>query len=231
MPLEFTLCHPSQVRTHLIYLFGLVCLSQAANLVRLAQPAPIEVIGFWRLLGAALVMGLIASEGRPLFKRLKDTSSKEMLSISLSSVFFFTHLWTFFYAAHHTQIANCMILFAINPLFTSAGSALLFQEKFRLRHALAWGLALLATVALLSDQLSGVSKLNLGDLSALLSALLFAGYMLSSKKARRTLENSWFTFSIYFLSAILFLFSAFLQNYSLITWPLQTWLAILGLII
>lgn len=189
--------------THvLLYLLSIFSLSQAANLVRWTALPP-EVIGFWRLLGAGLLLLPFAAMhglARPDFWRDK----RRLGLIALTGVFFFAHLWTYFYAAQNTRIANCMILFATNPLFTAAGAWLLFRENFPRRLLVADLLAFGGIALLVSRSLSLESERLWGDLSALVSALFFSGYLLASKKTRQNTGNLPFTALMYLCTATFF---------------------------
>src|SRR3712207_4385551 len=115
----------------LLYIIAIASLSTSANLIRMAG-APVDVIGFWRLLASAAFLLPFALKNGDL-KAHFSRSKGELLMVFLSGLFFFLHLWTYFYSAQHTRIANCMIIFATNPLFVSLVSYFVFREKLTLR--------------------------------------------------------------------------------------------------
>lgn len=147
--------------------------------------------------------------------------------VFLSGLFFFMHLWTYFYSAQNTRIANCMIIFAINPLFVSLISYFAFGEKLTLRLFLAYIFAAVGIYNLVSHSLSFEQGFLWGDLSALLSAFLFSIYLVTGKKARMTIANSEYTFIAYVLTALLFGISGVAQGEKFWGYSSLTWLAII----
>ena len=213
---------------YFLYFVSLFGLAQSANLVRLAE-APLEVLGFWRLLVSALLFLPFALKNNFI---QNFRSAPQTLNFSLTSgFFFFTHLWTFFYASQNTTIANCMIIYSTNPLFTALGAWLFFNEKFTKRLAVAYILAFIGIYQLVSHNLDFDRGLVKGDFAALISALLFTGYLLTGKKVRHTFSNSAFSTTIYFTAAMLFLFTGLTKGIDFIHYPTQTWLAIGGSIL
>lgn len=213
----------------LLFFIAIISLSQAANLIRLAH-APIEVIGFWRLLLASFIMFSLAwrLQKRPWPKFI---SIKTKLTTILSGCFFFAHLWTYFYSAQNTTIANSMIIFSANPLFTAAFSIFIFKEKLSWKLALAYILAFSGLYLLLSHQIHFQDLSNLGNWSALLSALFYSGYILCGNKARQELPNLSYTWVVYLIVACLFFLTGNLREISWTTYPKTTWLAILGTVL
>lgn len=211
---------------HLGLLFiAILSLSQAANLIRWAA-APIDVIGFWRLLIAA---SLLLPSAWSLRLSLKQVPLKFFALNLLSGVFLFLHFWTFFYAAQNTKIANAMIIFATNPLFTALGAYLFFKEKITWRLALAYLLAGFGLFQLLNQSIKFSTEQLNGDLSALISAALFSGYILSGRGIRPHFDNRLYAFIIYSVTAILFGISALAQDLNFLGYPNKTWIAIVVL--
>lgn len=212
----------------LLYFVAILSLSQAGNLVRLAN-APAEVIGFWRLLSAAIIILPLAWYKGDLKHLLKK--SKEIKFVLLTGVLFFLHLWSYFYSVQNTKIANSMIIFATNPLFTALGASLIFKEKFTKRLALAYLLAFTGIFQLIKHHLNFDPELNKGNLSALISALFFSGYILSSNQSRKFFSNSSFAFLKYLVTACLFGITAWLTQVSFTEYPSITWMAIAGTVV
>lgn len=219
----------------LLYLLAITSLASSATLIRLAE-APVEVIGFWRLLASALIMlplAFIFGDLKQHFtflgqkQHLQTKTKFELGLVILSGFFFFVHLWTYFYSAQHTRIANCMIIFATNPIFVSLASFLIFREKLTLRLGLAYLFASIGIYRLVSHSLSFEQGFLIGDLSALLSAMLFAIYLVTGKKARETMANTEYTFIAYSLAAVLFGVTGLMAGKNFTNYPPQTWIAII----
>ncbi len=219
----------NRLKHFILFFIAILSLSQAANLIRLAA-APALMIGFWRLSGASLCMFLLRirnsrNQRTAFFEKPQD--SKIWLWTALSGTFFFLHLWTFFYAAQNTSIANCMVIFASNPVFTALGSWVFLKDRFEKRHGLAFIFAFIGIAVLVFDRLSWDSVRS-GDLSALTSAAFFSLYILMGKKARLQMSTDQFSWIIYAWTAILFFATGTFQNVVWTGYPPITWLAILG---
>jgi drug/metabolite transporter (DMT)-like permease len=221
----------SEPLKHLGFFFvAIISLSQAANLVRAAH-APALMVGFWRLAGAALLMlALRAWQTRKTNHFWEPVSRVTWIWSAVSGSFFFLHLWTFFYSAQNTSIANCMVIFSINPIFTALGAWIFLKDRFENRYALAFLLAFSGIAFLFSDRMS-LDTARIGDFSALISAFFFSIYILAGKKARLQMNTEQFTWIIYSIAALLFFLSGWHLQTQWLNYPSQTWWAILGTII
>lgn len=185
----------------LLYFIALLSLSTSSSLAKLNQ-MPVEVLGFWRLTIAATLLGLwVFVVKRTPFPKLE----KRLWWLALSGAFFFGHLWTYKYAAKNTSIANTMILFATTPVWSTFGSVLLFKEKLTVRLISAYILAALAVFILLYNQLHFHGANANGDISALISALFYALFMLSGKRSRAEYPHLIVSNIQYLVCAFLFL--------------------------
>ncbi len=219
------------MKYYLLFFIAIASLSQSANITRLAD-APALMIGFWRLLGASLcMMALHAFMSR---KNWQNFFQKVNLSTWIwtftSGFFFFVHLWTFFLAAQTTSIANCMVLYSCNPIFTATGSWLLLKDKVEKRHIVSFLLAFSGIALLAGDHLD-FSQGMTGELSAILSALLYSAYILTGKKARLHMHNEQFTCTIYLWGALLFFTIGSFKGVQWLGYPSLTWWAIAGYIL
>ncbi len=213
--------------THLfLYLIALFCLSQSAALAKWAA-APPELIGFWRLLAAGLIL-LPWAYWKAGLKEQWLNHKSDRKWISLTGLFFFAHLWTFFYASQNTLISHTMILFATNPLFVALGQWWLFKEKPPRRSLIAYFLAFTAVALLFQESRNNLNSQLGGDLSALASSLFFSIYILLSKKSREVFTNSVFTSVMYLSTAVFFAVLLFASQKSWTGYPINTWLAIAG---
>jgi drug/metabolite transporter (DMT)-like permease len=211
-----------------LFFMALFFLSQSSNWVRWSQ-SPIEVLGFWRLAVACAL--LLCWNARRLYlgSRWVGVSRRSLFFALSAGILLFAHLWTYKYQAHHTRIANGMILFAANPLFTALASTLFFREKLTPRLILAYLLSLSGIYYLVSHQLRFEPATLDGDLVALLSGALYSAYLLASQQARRELQNFEFSMIHFAMAAVCFLgLGAFREVPMMPTTP-QAWGAIVGL--
>ncbi len=204
----------------MLYFLALFSLSTSALFAKLNQ-MPSEILGFWRLgLSTVLLVGYLLFKKK--FPPLKLNHNTKWVFIS--GFFFFLHLWTYKYAAKHTLVSNTMVLFATNPIWASIGGRLYFNEKIYRRVYAAYFIAFLGILYLVWSNLTFTPEYNLGNLSALISALFYAAYMLTGNQAYSTYQ--YMTCAFFFLIASLFTGHNFIEGYSS-----SSWLAVVGLII
>lgn len=219
------------VAMHLIlYFTSLLALSTSPIFAKYSQ-IPIESLGFYRLALSAVLLLLFLSfrknfEIKKLFQLKLEPSTYWLTAAAFS---FFLHLFCYFYAAHHTSIANTTIVYASNPLFSSLLSALLFKEKLTWRFFISYFLAFIG-LSFLFQKNSIIEittfkdflflEFKLAEFAALLSAIFFAFYINFSKKARGYFNNETYAFIKYTIAAILFLIWGLGQNN--IIWPIPS---------
>jgi drug/metabolite transporter (DMT)-like permease len=204
----------------LLYFLALACLSTAPNWAKLNQ-MPAEVLGFWRLTIAASLLVIY----QVFYKKQALKQSKASLKwIVISGVLFFLHLWTYKYAAKHTLVSITMILFATTPLWTAIFNIFAFKERIQARTLVSFFIAFLGVFLLAKDQFNSASQNSTGNLSALISAVLCALYLITGKKARLHVSNLNFASLQYsvcafcFLVATLFTQADFFEGYTQISW-------------
>jgi len=186
---------------------------------------PSEVLGFWRMfIAAVLLTGWVFWYKKMPWPKFE----KKLWWLVLSGVFFFLHLWSYKYAAKNTSIANTMILFSTNPVWATAGSILLFNEKLTFRVILAYILAIVGIVILLYKQMHFHGQTLNGDMSALISALFYSAFMLAGKKSRQLYPNLIVSNLQYVVCAFLFLIVSFVINDSLAGYDRISWTAVIG---
>lgn len=216
--------------THLfLYSLAIFSLSQSAAFAKWAA-APPEVIGFWRLLAAGLILIPWAYWKSDLNLHWKAHPQYRKW-VYLTGLFFFAHLWTFFYASQHTLISHTMIIFATNPLFVAFGQWITHKEKPPAKTVYAYLLAFGSLIILFQHSQVESDFQFWGDLSALASSVLFSIYILLSKKCREVFPNSVFTSTMYTCTAVCFAVVLLFSNHSWIAYPSKTWIAIAGQVI
>lgn len=211
----------------LLYFMALSALSTAPIWAKLNQ-MPVEVLGFYRLAIAAGLLGLWI-----IFKKSgkKLQFSCNTLWVIASGFFFFAHLWTYKYAAKNTTVANMMIIFSSNPIWSSIGAIAFFGEKISKRLVISYLLALTGIFVLVAHDLNFGEGSLLGDWSATLSAMLYAAYMLTGKKARLFFDNTSYAFFQYTICALFFGFCIIGSGASMFDYGAISWISALGLVL
>jgi drug/metabolite transporter (DMT)-like permease len=194
-----------------LYLIALISLSQASIIIRWSQTDPL-LLGIWRLFLAAMVLrsfALISLNRKRLPQNSAQVSaqlsSRQWRNIILTGVFFFVHLYSYAWAAHHTTIAHLMLIYSINPVFTAIGNLVFFKEKITWRLIAAFVLAFLGLYFLVVSKTEQGNQSWDGDWAAVLAAITFSAYALLSKHSRKSIPNSIFTSTFYGIASMCFL--------------------------
>ncbi|MBL7545950.1 MAG: DMT family transporter [Bdellovibrionaceae bacterium] len=215
---------------YVIYVISIFSLSQASILIKLSAIPP-ETLGFWRLLGASTALLMFRSTQQSPHTIFTNIGQSRKW-ITLTGVFFYLHLWSYFYAAQNTSIAHCMILFALNPLFTAIGAKVFFKEPLEKNVIFSYAFALIGLYFLVQSRFSlGLQTGWKGELSALASGILYSLYTLLSKRSRTQINNWDFGIGIYFVCALCFLFTTQVLSTPLTGYSTTSWLALVGTII
>lgn len=210
-----------------LLLTSLFVLSQSAIFIRLAQ-APAPAIGFWRMIIALPVLaGFLFYHRRA--RDLLLLSLRQWASLALCGLFLFTHFYTWFLSVQMTSVANSMIIFSSNPLYTAIGAWLFFGERIHARHMGALALCFAGLYFMVRDSLSLSHEHFIGDLWGLACALLFSAYILVSKGIRHHLHNLPFAFSTYSFVAVYFFVVMLVLGIPFFGYSGRTWIGFIGL--
>jgi drug/metabolite transporter (DMT)-like permease len=148
---------------------------------------------------------------------------------------FFGHIWTYSYGAQKTSVAAAMILFSLNPLFTALASSKLVGDSVHPKVKWAMFFGFLALFLLFSEKHDPNDISFWGNVSAFASAILFSGYLLTSKMVRQKTNNISFTTLMYLVCALwFFVFMIATTDPAQENWvPIESsfWTAILALIL
>ena len=211
---------------HIVFLaVGLVAASQSGNIVRIGD-APGVAIAAWRLLLATAVLAPFAWRQR---KQLAQLSPRDAALLVVVGLTLAAHFVAFIMGVQRTTVANAMLFFAINPVFTALAGWWFYKERVgpRLIGAIALGVTGVAVMggtdlALSSDHL-------VGDALALLSAVLFSIYFSLGKHLRKSLSNTVYVTSIYGVAAVPCLLALPLLGHPVVDYSPETWLCFVGM--
>jgi drug/metabolite transporter (DMT)-like permease len=185
-----------KIKAIAVLLFAVVVISFVPILVKFAESeiSP-KAIVFHRLWIASAILGLGQAFMRKrsgLFPKqptpVNPYTSRQIGLLLLAGIFCTAHqiLWAF--SVTQTSLANSALLHNLTPLFVAVAGFLLFSQRFDRKFILGMIIAISGSVILgLDDLLYGTSKV-LGDGIALISAILFAIYLLLVERVRDRLD-------------------------------------------
>ena len=156
---------------------GVLAVSAAAILIRLAE-APAIAVAFWRCaLGAALLL-LPALMRRERFPRGRDLYVGVTSGVALGA-----HFGFWISSLDHTSVAASVVLVSTQPVFVAILAYLLFGERTS-PLSIAGILAALAGTAVIAGDDSVGSAALLGNALALVGAVTIAIYVLIGRSSR-----------------------------------------------
>ena len=163
--------------------FGAIAIGFAPVLVRLSSAGPVAT-AFWRITIALAVLApvcVLRRSSPPVAGRARGVAS----TLALAGVFFAADLSLWHWALLRTSVANATFLSNLAPVFVACAGWLLFRG--RVGGALLLGLAVAMPGAMMLVRGNAVLSATsiAGDGLAMLSALSYAGYLLTVKRGRR----------------------------------------------
>lgn len=219
---------PRVQRAYLALAVGILCIGLSAIWVKLAAvPGPVS--GFYRVLTAALVLAPWWLSKRADSPAHHLPAGRTLGLAVLGGVFFGLDLALWNTALLITSAAQATLLANNAPLWVGLGAMLFFRERLPGLYwlGLALGLAGMALVARPAGA-SGFS-LDTGSLLAIASSVMYAGYLLTTQRVRRSTNTLTFMTVSVVSSTLLLLALNVLLGQPLTGYPLQSWLALLGL--
>jgi drug/metabolite transporter (DMT)-like permease len=227
-------------------LLAILAVSTASLLIRFAQKeVPSLVIAAYRLSLAAIITGVFTL---PRYhKEIKTLNRNQFLLILLSGIFLAFHFAAWITSLELTTVTSSVVLVTTTPIWVSLFSPLILKEKISWKVGICLGIALLGSVVVtfsksctltnglpicnFSSSLKGEGGL-MGNALALLGALMAAGYVMSGRNLRKTI-NLWpYTLLVYSVAAVVLLSLCVLFRYSLLGFSFQSyiWLMLLAII-
>jgi len=202
---------------------GLVAASQSGNIIRLADAHPAVIVG-WRLVFATALSGAVAGRRLGELGRLTwgERGLLVLAGLALTGHFL---LWTA--AIQHTTVANTMVFFNVNPVFTATAAYLIFGERAGWRLWVAIGLGLAGVVTIGLGDLAFEPEHLVGDALAVGCSLLFTAYFLLGKRLRPKLDNRAYTTALYAVAGAAALLLVPLAGKPFTGYDGVTWLAFL----
>ncbi len=200
---------------------GLLAASQSGNIIRLADAHPVAICA-WRLILASVLLAPLA--GRRLIA-LTRLGGRELGLLVLAGAALTAHFITFIAAIQNSTVANVMVFFGINPVFTAVAAHLIFRERVTRWLLLSIGLGLAGVVVMGIADFQLRPEHTVGNALAVLCSALFTAYFMLGKRLRRTLDNRVYVPALYGVAALLALPLIPVLGLPLVAYDGTTWLA------
>jgi drug/metabolite transporter (DMT)-like permease len=211
---------------YLALVAGILGLSFSALFVRWSG-VPGTVISFYRMgLAAVFMLPFALRPTLPFFSgRLKW---KWLLFPLLGGLFTALDHATWSTSIGLTRIANATLLNNIAPLWVALVALFVFKERLGKSFWPGLALMLVGATAVFGSDLLAEPRLGSGDLIALSSSLFYAGYFLTTQRARRHWDTLPYVWLVAVAAAAVLLVMNLAGGQSLSGFPPQTYLSFIG---
>ena len=192
-----------------------------------ASIMPVPSLIFWRNLGGAAMMAPFAIRNA----EWRTKEQRQALAYSALAGFFLAmHFICFFLAMRYTSVATGTALTTLQPIFT----AIYFNVRGGLIPSRAWTgmlIAFLSVVLITGIDFQISFRSFVGDLLAILGAVLSAGYILIGSKAQQKLSTSTYTTACYLTCAATSLIIAIATGSQFLHFDSRQWWLVVALIL
>lgn len=186
-------------RLYVALLVGVVAVSFAAILIRLAD-APSIVIAAYRLALASLIVAPLGFVRR--WGEVKALDRQDLLFALLSGFLLTWHFALWIASLSYTTVASSVVFVTTHPLFVGIGSHLFTQDKITRRMFGGIMLAVAGGMLIGWDDLALGGRVLWGDLLAVGGAVMAAGYFMAGRRLRPKM-SLWAYISVVYSTAAL----------------------------
>ncbi len=209
----------------LILAAGVVAISWAAPLIRLAGDAPALVIASLRLVIAAppMIAFALATRRGGEVTRL---SRRELALLALAGLVLAGHFALWVASLQRTSVLASVSLVTMQPVFVGVGAWIVFGERPSRQVVLGASIAIVGALILAGLDLGDRRSLE-GDLLALGGGMLAGTYLLIGRGARQRVSTVAYGAIVYSVGALLLLALVAATGTSLAGYPRETYVYIL----
>ena len=214
------------INPYLAILVGVFAVSFSSILVRLCSAPPL-VIAAYRLIFTFCFLAPFTLWGGAV--SLRGMTARQMWLSAASGIFLALHFVTWFTSLRYTSIASSVVIVTTQPLFVVLGSLIFFKERVP-RKALYGGLlAFIGTLVIGATDFQLGREAFIGDLLALVGAVMVSGYLLIGRKLRGDVPLTGYTFVTYGASALTLAAATQVGGVPFSPYPAQDWLIFVAL--
>lgn len=221
--------HPSANWPFVALLGGALGIGFAPIWVRLSQVGP-SATGFYRLLLALPFLWAWYGSEKPNADSAPAVSPNQpWAKLALAGFFFAGDLAFWHWSIRWTTVANSTLFANCAPLFVTLGAWLLYRETITARFVLGLAMALAGCLILAQASFSFDPRRLAGDGLGLVTALFYAGYMLTLKSLRNSCSTPKILAWAGLVTCPLLWLAAYLSGETLVPPSAAGWWTLLGL--
>lgn len=209
-------------------LTGALAIAFAPIFVRLSEAGP-TATAFWRVaLSSPVFLVWLWSERKGQGSR-KPSTAADYWQLFLPGLFLAGDLAIWHFSVRYTSVTNATLLANFAPVVVAPVAWLLFGERITRSFVAGMLMALTGAVILMGDSLRFSADHLLGDGLGLLSAVFYAGYILSVGHLRNGFSTATIMCWSGVVTAVLLLPMVMLLGEQLLPVSIDGWLVVLGL--
>jgi drug/metabolite transporter (DMT)-like permease len=225
---------------------GILAASSASIIIRLAQVyVPSLVIVAFRLTLATLILAPFALTRHR--HEIQAISRQKWILVITSGLFLALHFISWTTSLEYTDVVSSVMLVSTVPVWVALLSPLVLHESVSRYAIFGMGLAIFGGfIITISDACRiGAGGINcnfysnsmgnralLGDLLALIGAVMAAGYVMIGRKLRRSMELVSYVFVVYGIAALALIILVIISGNTFLGYPIAAygWLVLLALV-
>jgi drug/metabolite transporter (DMT)-like permease len=217
------------IRTIPVLIIGVVSISFAAIFIRFCDDMPAITIAGFRFGLASLILLLISCFKKSHYRGL---SVRDFLWCTASGVFLALHMLLWIIALKMTSVASAVVLVTTNPIFVGIFSYVLLKEKQSKNLVIGILLSFIGSVviAIGDGGFSGLFVTNrnalIGDMLALLGAVMASGYLIIGSKMREKMDTFSYILIVYTITASIVLVAVFAGGYPVLGFKTSSYISV-----
>ena len=210
-------------------LLGATAIGLAPIFVRLSETGPVAT-AFYRMFLSLPVLGVWWWTERHRCGSLPTANNRWIRSwLVAAGLFFAADLAVWHWSIRITTVANATLLANLAPLFVTLASWAIFGQRFRAGFLIGMAIALAGAFVLMGDSLGFGQTRLVGDLLGMLTAVFYAGYIVSVARLRAGVSTATVMFGSAAVSAAALLPLALLSGENLLPVSVNGWFVLLAL--
>jgi drug/metabolite transporter (DMT)-like permease len=222
------------LRALVLLFLGAIGLGLAPIFVKLANPEPNTIgpaaLAFFRMLlalPALIIWTIIISKSKKIRVNLKIHPKNDIWKAALAGIFFSFDMFFWNKGLSITNVANATLFVNTAPFYVVLFSMIFLKEKPKQIFWLGLFSGFIGIVILMGNDLE-FTNIN-GDLFSLLAGFFYASYLISIAQSRKQINAELSVLVVVIFACItLFIITISIETISY-RYPMQTWLAILGM--
>ncbi|HYA38068.1 MAG TPA: DMT family transporter [Candidatus Methylomirabilis sp.] len=210
-------------------LLGATAIGLAPIFVRLSELGPIAT-AFYRMFLSLPLLGIwLWTECHRSRRRPVTSDRRTMHWLVAAGLFFAADLAVWHWSIRITTVANATLLANLAPLFVTLASWAIFGQRFRTGFLVGMAVALAGAFVLMGESLGFGRARLIGDLLGVLTAVFYAGYIISVARLRTSASTARVMFGSAAVSAAALLPLALISGENLLPVSVNGWLVLLAL--